>query len=83
MNLTEQHRPIAQILEAKGDIKAAIPVLQKGAILDPESRAIQQVQRIAHVLHVMLASYKLSRNCYFCFVWLTTAFIKMHYEIPT
>lgn len=32
-----------QILEAKGDIKAAIPILQKAAILDPESRAIQQV----------------------------------------
>lgn len=32
-----------QILEAKGDIKAAIPILQRGAILDPESRAIQQV----------------------------------------
>lgn len=32
-----------QILEAKGDIKAAIPILQKGAILDPDSRAIQQV----------------------------------------
>lgn len=36
-----------QILEAKGDIKAAIPVLQKGAILDPESRAIQQVNPIS------------------------------------
>lgn len=43
MNRTEQYRLIAQILEAKGDIKEAIPVLQKGAILDPESRAIQQV----------------------------------------
>lgn len=32
-----------KILEAKGDIKAAIPVLQKGAILDPESKAIQQL----------------------------------------
>lgn len=32
-----------QILEAKGDIKAAIPILQKAAILDPDSRAIQQV----------------------------------------
>lgn len=34
---------LKQILEAKGDIKAAIPILQKAAILDPDSRAIQQV----------------------------------------
>ncbi|XP_031618502.1 peptidyl-prolyl cis-trans isomerase FKBP8 [Contarinia nasturtii] len=32
-----------KILEAKGDIKAAIPVLQKAAILDADSRAIQQL----------------------------------------
>ncbi|XP_055315491.1 peptidyl-prolyl cis-trans isomerase FKBP8 [Sitodiplosis mosellana] len=32
-----------KILEAKGDIKAAIPILQKAAILDPDSRAIQQL----------------------------------------
>lgn len=37
-------RFMIKILEAKGDIKAAIPILQKAAILDPESRAIQQVQ---------------------------------------
>lgn len=34
---------IDQILEAKGEINAAIPVLQKGATLDPDSKAIQQV----------------------------------------
>lgn len=32
-----------QILESKGETNAAIPVLQKGATLDPESKAIQQV----------------------------------------
>lgn len=31
-----------KILDAKGDTKAAIPVLQKAATLDPESKAIQQ-----------------------------------------
>lgn len=34
---------ILQILESKGETNAAIPVLQKGATLDPESKAIQQV----------------------------------------
>lgn len=32
-----------KILESKGDAGAAIPVLQRGATLDPESRAIQQL----------------------------------------
>lgn len=32
-----------KILESKGDASAAIPVLQKGAILDPDSKAIQQM----------------------------------------
>ncbi|KAJ6637366.1 Peptidyl-prolyl cis-trans isomerase FKBP8 [Pseudolycoriella hygida] len=32
-----------KILEAKGEINAAIPVLQKGATLDPDSKAIQQL----------------------------------------
>lgn len=44
------HIDLIQILEAKGDIKAAIPVLQKGAILDPESRAIQQVNHLQFTL---------------------------------
>lgn len=69
INLTDQHRPIVQILEAKGDIKAAIPVLQKGAILDPESRAIQQVQLICTLSYVLLASSKLIRIVLFPFGW--------------
>lgn len=32
-----------KILESKGDAGAAIPVLQKGATLDPDSKAIQQL----------------------------------------
>lgn len=32
-----------KILESKGDASAAIPVLQKGATLDPDSKAIQQL----------------------------------------
>lgn len=34
---------IIKILDAKNDVNEAIPVLQKAAILDPESKAIQQV----------------------------------------
>lgn len=67
INLTDQ--PILQILEAKGDIKAAIPVLQKGAILDPESRAIQQVQLICTLLYGLVASSKLIRIVLFSFGW--------------
>lgn len=64
---------VCQILEAKGDIKAAIPVLQKGAILDPESRAIQQVstnsmQRLPHSHYEFMS---------------ITAVVKMYYEIAT
>lgn len=32
-----------KIIEAKGNVNAAIPLLQKAAILDPENRAIQNV----------------------------------------
>lgn len=32
-----------KILESKGDAGSAIPVLQKGATLDPDSKAIQQL----------------------------------------
>jgi len=32
-----------KILDTKGDTNAAVPILQKAATLDPDSRAIQQV----------------------------------------
>lgn len=50
-----------QILEAKGEINAAIPILQKGATLEPESQDIQQVAFYA-IFFVILYYYDFFYN---------------------
>lgn len=68
-----------QILEAKGDIKAAIPILQKGAILDPESRAIQQVTCTPPTDRYVI-EHKFSPIHVAC-DWFSVVTVQMHHEI--
>lgn len=68
-----------QILEAKGDIKAAIPILQKGAILDPESRAIQQVTCTPPIDRYVI-EHKFSPIHVAC-DWFSVVTVQMHHEI--
>lgn len=60
-----------QILESKGETNAAIPILQKGATLDPDSKAIQQVMQ-ARPLIVQINNFLFG-----------AAFIKMRFEITS
>lgn len=50
-----------QILDGNGNTNAAIPIFQKAAMLDPESKAVQQVNKIH------LKFQKISKFKFICF----------------